>query len=131
MSAQPSLLSRHADSLERRRAGRHGIDDRHWTEKSLEEMKDRDWRIFREDFSISTKGGRIPHPLRSWTESTIPPIILQVIEEIGYKDPSPIQRAAIPIGLQNRDLVGIAQTGELSAGCDIVPVFLALICCHL
>ncbi len=100
-----------ADSLERRRAGRHGIDERHWTEKPLEEMKDRDWRIFREDFSISTKGGKIPHPLRSWTESAIPPTILQVIEEIGYKDPSPIQRQAIPIGLQNRDLVGIAQTG--------------------
>jgi len=113
---------KHADSLERRRAGRHGIDDRHWTEKSLEEMKDRDWRIFREDFSISTKGGRIPHPLRSWTESTIPPIILQVIEEIGYKDPSPIQRAAIPIGLQNRDLVGIAQTGSGKTAAFVIPM---------
>ncbi len=74
-------------------------------------MKDRDWRIFREDFSISTKGGRIPHPLRSWRESAIPGPILDVIDEIGYTEPSPIQRAAIPIGLQNRDLVGIAQTG--------------------
>jgi ATP-dependent RNA helicase DDX23/PRP28 len=31
-------------------------DERHWTEKPLEEMKDRDWRIFREDFSISARG---------------------------------------------------------------------------
>lgn len=30
--------------------------DRHWTEKKLTEMTERDWRIFREDFSISTKG---------------------------------------------------------------------------
>lgn len=30
--------------------------DRHWTEKELIEMTERDWRIFREDFSISTKG---------------------------------------------------------------------------
>jgi ATP-dependent RNA helicase DDX23/PRP28 len=30
--------------------------DRHWTEKKLIEMTERDWRIFREDFSISTKG---------------------------------------------------------------------------
>ena len=25
---------------------------RHWSEKSLEEMTDRDWRIFKEDFDI-------------------------------------------------------------------------------
>ena len=30
--------------------------DRHWTEKELIEMTERDWRIFREDFNISTKG---------------------------------------------------------------------------
>jgi ATP-dependent RNA helicase DDX23/PRP28 len=67
-------------------------------------MKDRDWRIFREDFNISARGG--------WRESKIPPKILDVIEEIGYKEPSPIQRQAIPIGMQNRDLIGVAKTGK-------------------
>ncbi|MFS7931177.1 putative RNA helicase [Helianthus anomalus] len=27
--------------------------DRHWSEKKVEEMTERDWRIFREDFNIS------------------------------------------------------------------------------
>jgi len=58
-------------------------------------------------------GGHIPLPLRSWGESTIPHQILGVIDEIGYKEPSPIQRQAIPIGLINRDQIGIAETGEL------------------
>ena len=31
-------------------------DDRHWTQKALDEMTERDWRIFKEDYSISTKG---------------------------------------------------------------------------
>ena len=101
-----------ADSLERRKAAKTGIDERHWTEKSLDEMKERDWRIFREDFSIAARGGQIPHPIRSWTESGIPEQIQAVIDEIGYKEPSPIQRQAIPIGLQNRDIIGIAETGE-------------------
>ena len=56
-------------------------------------------------------GGSIPHPLRSWAESSIPQPILECIERIGYKEPSPIQRQAIPIGLQNRDIIGIAETG--------------------
>ena len=45
-----------ADALERRKAQKTGLDERHWTEKSLEEMKERDWRIFREDFSIAARG---------------------------------------------------------------------------
>jgi len=45
-----------ADAMERRKAAKAGFDDRHWTEKPLEEMKERDWRIFREDFSISARG---------------------------------------------------------------------------
>ena len=58
-------------------------------------------------------GGSIPHPLRSWVESLIPKPILECIERIGYKEPSPIQRQAIPIGLQNRDIIGIAETGMI------------------
>lgn len=54
-------------------------------------------------------------PLRSWDESQIPQALLEAIETIGYKEPSPIQRQAIPIGLQNRDMIGIAETGEDSS----------------
>ncbi|KAI0797886.1 pre-mRNA-splicing ATP-dependent RNA helicase PRP28 [Abortiporus biennis] len=111
-----------ADPLERRKAAKSGLDERHWTEKSLEEMKERDWRIFREDFSIAARGGQIPHPLRSWAESTIPEQILDVIEKIGYKEPSPIQRQAIPIGLQNRDIIGIAETGSGKTAAFVIPM---------
>jgi ATP-dependent RNA helicase DDX23/PRP28 len=99
------------DALERRRAGKGSNDDRHWSDKPLPDMKERDWRIFREDYSISSRGGNIPYPLRSWRESDIPLPVLDIIDKIGYTEPSPIQRQAIPIGLQNRDLVGIAKTG--------------------
>ena len=38
------------------RKARGALDERHWAEKSLAEMRDRDWRIFREDFSIGARG---------------------------------------------------------------------------
>lgn len=134
-----AVVSQHTDALERRKAEKSGLDERHWTEKPLDEMKERDWRIFREDFNISARGmcfdwmtlkcslirdlgGHIPHALRSWTESAIPEIILDCIANIGYKDPSPIQRQAIPIGLQNRDIIGIAETGHLFSP-DILHIF--------
>ncbi|KAK4058475.1 mRNA splicing protein prp28 [Microbotryomycetes sp. JL221] len=98
------------------------IDTRHWSEKSLNDMRERDWRIFREDFAIAARGGNIPLPLRTWSESTIPQQLLDVIEEIGYKEPSPIQRQAIPIGLQNRDLIGIAETGSGKTAAFVIPM---------
>ncbi|TPX31336.1 hypothetical protein SeMB42_g07770, partial [Synchytrium endobioticum] len=93
------------EDLEAKRARQVAFDDRHWSEKPLAEMKERDWRIFREDFNISTKGGILPNPVRSWDESGIPERILKVIQSVGYTEPTPIQRVSIPIGLQNRDLI--------------------------
>ncbi|CAO1616756.1 unnamed protein product [Parajaminaea phylloscopi] len=94
----------------------------HWSDKSLVEMKERDWRIFREDFGISARGGHIPRPLRSWQESEIPQSILECIKTIGYKEPSPIQRQAIPIGLKERDLIGIAETGSGKTASFVIPM---------
>ncbi|XP_016388471.1 probable ATP-dependent RNA helicase DDX23 [Sinocyclocheilus rhinocerous] len=94
----------------RKKEAKQRWDDRHWSQKKMDEMIDRDWRIFREDYSITTKGGKIPNPIRNWKEYSLPPHILEVIEKCGYKDPTPIQRQAIPIGLQNRDIIGVAET---------------------
>jgi ATP-dependent RNA helicase DDX23/PRP28 len=55
-SATDAQLAHLADAMERRKAAKTGLDERHWTEKPLEEMRERDWRIFREDFSISARG---------------------------------------------------------------------------
>ena len=38
-------------------------DDRHWSEKDLNEMTERDWRIFREDYNITIKGKLIIYNL--------------------------------------------------------------------
>ena len=44
----------------------------------------RDWRIFREDYNISTKGGKIPSPLRYWNEAPLSDDLLKVIEGLHY-----------------------------------------------
>ncbi|KAF8986137.1 DEAD (Asp-Glu-Ala-Asp) box polypeptide 23 [Entomortierella lignicola] len=96
--------------------------DRHWSDKPLDQMRDRDWRIFKEDFNIACKGGSIPNPIRRWSESTIDSKILEVIDKVGYKEPTPIQRQAIPIGLQNRDIIGIAETGSGKTASFLIPM---------
>jgi len=86
-------------------------------------MTERDWRIFREDFNISYKGGRLPMPMRSWEECPgLPNEILRAIQKVGYAKPSPIQMASIPIGLLKRDVIGIAETGSGKTCAFVVPM---------
>ncbi|KAK6471102.1 putative ATP-dependent RNA helicase DDX23 [Huso huso] len=106
----------------RKKEAKQRWDDRHWSQKKLEEMIDRDWRIFREDYSITTKGGKIPNPIRNWKEYPLPPHILEVIDKCGYKEPTAIQRQAIPIGLQNRDIIGVAETGSGKTAAFLIPL---------
>lgn len=98
-------------------------DDRHWSKKDVTEMQERDWRIFREDYNITTKGGNIPEPIRKWKECTdLASEILDVINRIGYKEPTPIQRQAIPIGFLNRDIIGVAETGSGKTAAFLIPL---------
>ncbi|XP_063712316.1 probable ATP-dependent RNA helicase DDX23 [Symsagittifera roscoffensis] len=104
------------------KSAKEKFDDRHWREKMLDQMTNRDWRIFKEDYNISSKGGNIPRPIRSWEEAGFPSFIKDILLEINYYEPTPIQRQAIPIGLQNRDVIGVAETGSGKTCAFLVPL---------
>ena len=61
------------------------FDERHWSQKPLDEMNERDWRIFREDYNIQTRGGNIPHPFRTWSEAELMPELSRIIDSLGFK----------------------------------------------
>jgi ATP-dependent RNA helicase RhlE len=46
----------------------------------------------------------------------------QVLKELGYEEPSPIQAQAIPILLQGKDLLGCAQTGTGKTASFALPI---------
>ena len=48
--------------------------------------------------------------------------LLQAIEKIGYKTPTPIQKQTIPLLLDNTDVVGIAQTGTGKTAAFALPI---------
>jgi ATP-dependent RNA helicase DDX23/PRP28 len=111
------------DMAQRRQArnNRYALDQ-HWSTKPLSEMRERDWRIFKEDFNIATKGGSLPNPMRSWHESALPVQLLKIIDQSGYREPTAVQRACIPIALQSRDLIGVAVTGSGKTAAFILPL---------
>ncbi|KAJ5287791.1 Pre-mRNA-splicing ATP-dependent RNA helicase prp28 [Penicillium angulare] len=119
-----SMRAKEIMEMERRRReeGSRNQIDKHWSEKRLDHMRERDWRIFKEDFNISTKGGTVPNPMRSWTESQLPKRLLELVDRVGYKEPTAIQRASIPIALQSRDLIGVAVTGSGKTAAFLLPL---------
>ena len=48
--------------------------------------------------------------------------VISGIKSVGYTTPTPIQQQAIPIALEGRDLLGLAQTGTGKTAAFIVPI---------
>jgi len=48
--------------------------------------------------------------------------IYKAIQEAGYTEPTPIQAAAIPLIVENHDLIGIAQTGTGKTAAFTLPI---------
>jgi ATP-dependent RNA helicase RhlE len=51
------------------------------------------------------------HNINSFYGLGIAPRILELVERMKFKVPTPIQYKAIPIGIDGKDIIGIAQTG--------------------
>lgn len=52
----------------------------------------------------------------------IAPRILEILEKIKFKVPTPIQYKAIPIGIEGKDVIGIAQTGTGKTHAFAIPM---------
>lgn len=95
----------------------------HWKDKRLLEMTQRDWRIFKDEFNISSRGKDVSNPMRLWHEEQLPkPIVDILTKALGYTEPTPVQRATIPNGLRHRDVVGIAETGSGKTLAFLLPL---------
>ena len=50
-------------------------------------------------------------PSQGFDGLSINPKIMQALESLGFKSPTPIQHKAIPSAIEGKDIIGIAQTG--------------------
>lgn len=63
----------------------------------------------------------------TFNELNIAELILNAVREKGYNEPTPIQEQAIPVVLQNRDILGIAQTGTGKTAAFAIPIIQKLL----
>lgn len=58
----------------------------------------------------------------SFDELALDPLVRQVVTELGYETPSPIQAETIPPLLDGRDVMGLAQTGTGKTAAFALPI---------
>ncbi len=52
----------------------------------------------------------------------LPPVLVARLKKMGLKNPTPIQKQAIPHALNGRDVMGLAQTGTGKTAAFGVPL---------
>ena len=60
--------------------------------------------------------------LKSFQELGIIDSLCDACTALGYKAPTPIQRESIPLALQGRDLIGLAETGSGKTAAFALPI---------
>jgi ATP-dependent RNA helicase RhlE len=58
----------------------------------------------------------------NFEQFSLDPQIIAAVKAVGYTTPTPIQRQAIPIVLQGRDVMGLAQTGTGKTAAFVLPI---------
>lgn len=97
--------------------------------KELYRQIERD-ALSRKQYNIHVSGNNIPAPLKSFTELSsrygCKKYILRNLAGLGFREPTPIQRQAIPVLLSGRECFACAPTGSGKTFAFICPMLIKL-----
>ncbi|KAK0273861.1 pre-mRNA processing RNA-helicase [Friedmanniomyces endolithicus] len=90
----------------------------------LAEMTAEDLDILRSDMdNITVRGKDTPKPIFKWSQGSFGAQISDVLSEMGYEKPTPIQSQTLPAIMSGRDTIGIAKTGSGKTVAYLLPMF--------
>ncbi|XP_076160936.1 ATP-dependent RNA helicase vasa isoform X2 [Ptiloglossa arizonensis] len=75
-----------------------------------------------DNIEVKVSGENEPMPIESFEAAGLRNIVLENIKKSGYTKPTPVQKHALPIILNNRDLMACAQTGSGKTAAFAVPI---------
>lgn len=90
----------------------------------LAEMSQEDLDVLRADLdNITVRGKDPPKPILKWSQGGFGAQILDVIRDLGFEKPTPIQSQTLPAIMSGRDTIGIAKTGSGKTVAYLLPMF--------
>ncbi|CAK7340023.1 unnamed protein product [Dovyalis caffra] len=97
--------------------------------KELNRQNERDLRL-RKKYGINVSGNDVPSPLQSFAELSTrygcDSYLLHNLVKLGFKEPTPIQRQAIPVLLSGRECFAKAPTGSGKTLAFVYPMLMKL-----
>jgi ATP-dependent RNA helicase DDX42 len=78
----------------------------------------------RRDLSLHVTGANPAKPCISFGHFGFDEDLMDAIARCGYTEPSGIQRQAIPVALEGRDIIGIAKTGSGKTAAFVLPMLI-------
>jgi len=75
-----------------------------------------------DDIKVAVKGENQPKPIESFAEGGFAPLLRSNIQRAKYSCPTPVQKYAIPIIRDRRDLMACAQTGSGKTAAFLFPM---------
>ncbi|KAJ7976999.1 DEAD-box ATP-dependent RNA helicase [Quillaja saponaria] len=86
--------------------------------------------LFRKKHNIHVSGSNVPTPLQDFDELSsrygCESYLIRNLEELGFREPTPIQRQAIPVLLHGRECFACAPTGSGKTLAFVCPMLMKL-----
>jgi ATP-dependent RNA helicase DDX3X len=79
-----------------------------------------------EDIPVEVSGDNLPPPVESFADSTLDALLKENIQLCGYSTPTPVQKYAVSVVHENRDLMACAQTGSGKTAAFLLPILSSL-----
>ncbi|KAF3762385.1 hypothetical protein M406DRAFT_107869 [Cryphonectria parasitica EP155] len=90
----------------------------------LSQMTDAEVQELRLDLDgIKVSGKDVPKPVQKWSHCGLTQPLLNVVDNLGYEKPTPIQMQALPVIMSGRDVIGVAKTGSGKTMAFLLPMF--------
>jgi hypothetical protein len=126
LSRLQSIAAKDRADIEKMERTTIGLRGSHWSEKKLEDMTERDWRIFREDFDIRLRGGRFVFCSRFPVCSIVLSTCLAVLGKWMWVGVLPVFLSLLLLGA--RALWLCFASCHSTALCTVPTVSLCMIC---
>lgn len=104
-------------------------NERSKQKKKLNRQLERD-SLLRKKYNVHVSGNNIPSPLENFSELSsrfgCEAYLLRNLAELGFEEPTPIQRQAIPVLLSGRECFACAPTGSGKTLAFVCPMLMKL-----
>ncbi|KAJ8946078.1 hypothetical protein NQ314_008978 [Rhamnusium bicolor] len=109
-----------------RRGKKRKRGDAQYDERKRKLLDEEQVNHYRNLNNINVVGRHVPEPSKTFDDYKVDVDIIENLKKCGYKEPTPIQKQAVPLMLEGRQILACAPTGSGKTAAFLVPIIQAL-----